>query len=295
MMPLRERIVRKAKDRAVETLHELTTKSPPNSKSTSDTSAVSATADKANNRSYRPFAEQPHHSENDESDNETESGTPKRGGGARQPRRKNTTVAKGRARPSTARTINPGETNGLAAEPLTDSTTNSLFNQVYQGQVSLQTIVDDLIELYKKDRDTAMLDLIKFIVRCSGCKAAHLLTNRRDVLKSKEFTDVINELIENFNDDDETQQAQAEAYPLVQTSVQARRFTRNFCEFLQLLINQCQYSIIYDQFMLDVLINFLIGLADSQVRAFRHTATLAVLKVNEKITISFLFYYFLHN
>ncbi len=284
-MPLRERIVRKAKERAVENLHELTTKATPTktaaAASTSNSSITNTTTAKRNNRSYKPFAEQAQASDNEDSDNEANE-TPKKGAG-RQRRRtgtaqKETYTAKGRARnQSTLRT----NVNEIANEPLTDSTTNSLFNQVYQGQVSLQTIVDDLIELYKKDRDTAMLDLIKFIIRCSGCKAAHLLNNRRDVLRSKEFTDAINELIENFNDDEDQQNAaaQSEAYPLVQTSVQARRFTRNFSEFLQLLINQCQYSIIYDQFMLDVLITFLIGLADSQVRAFRHTATLAVLKV----------------
>ncbi len=287
-MPLRERIVRAAKDRAVESLHELTTKATPTktpaasaSASNSTITNTSATA-KRNNRSYKPFAEQAYASDNDESDNEAANETPKKG--QRQRRRtgtaqKEASHAKGRARNQS--TLRNNEIN--VNEPLTDSTTNSLFNQVYQGQVSLQSIVDDLIELYKKDRDMAMLDLIKFIVRCSGCKAAHMLTNRRDVLRSKEFTEAINELIENFNDDEDQPNnaaAQSEAYPLVQTSVQARRFTRNFSEFLQLLINQCQYSIIYDQFMLDVLITFLIGLADSQVRAFRHTATLAVLKVN---------------
>lgn len=157
-----------------------------------------------------------------------------------------------------------------------DHSTNSIFNQVYSSQVSSQTIVDDWIELYKKDRQTAMLDLIKFIVRSAGCKAGHMLNNK-EILKSKEFTDSINDLIDHFTDDDDP--TSGELYPLVQTSVQARRFKSNFSEFLQLLINQCQYSIIYDQYMLDILITFLIALADSQVRAFRHTATLAVLKI----------------
>lgn len=121
-----------------------------------------------------------------------------------------------------------------------------------------------------------MLDLIKLIVRSSGCKAGHML-NSNEILKSKEFTDSINDLIDHFTDEDDP--TSGEIYPLVQTSVQARRFRSNFSEFLQLLINQCQYSIIYDQFMLDILITFLIALADSQVRAFRHTATLAVLKI----------------
>jgi cohesin complex subunit SA-1/2 len=103
------------------------------------------------------------------------------------------------------------------------------------------------------------------------------MLNDKELLRSKEFSDAINDLIEYFttNEDDSS----GELYPLIQNNVAARRFKSNFCEFLQLLVNQCQYSIIYDQFMLDVLITFLINLADSQVRAFRHTATLAVLKI----------------
>ncbi len=164
------------------------------------------------------------------------------------------------------------------------ATDNSLFSQILGGQAATQSIVDDWIESYKKNKDKAMLDLIQFIVRSAGCKAAHLLNNK-EILKSKEFTDTINELIDNFNDDENaatnqiTNNSAGDAYPFVQTSAQAKRFKLNFCEFLSLLIKSCQYSIVYDQFMCDILITFLIALADSQVRAFRHTATLAVLKI----------------
>lgn len=44
---------------------------------------------------------------------------------------------------------------------------------------------------------------------------------------------------------------------------------------LTAVVQQCQYSIIYDEFLMGSLISFLISLTDSQVRAFRHTSTLA--------------------
>ncbi|PSN33726.1 Cohesin subunit SA-1 [Blattella germanica] len=44
-------------------------------------------------------------------------------------------------------------------------------------------------------------------------------------------------------------------------------------------MKQCQYSIIYDQYLMDNVISLLTGLSDSQVRAFRHTATLAAMKL----------------
>lgn len=54
-----------------------------------------------------------------------------------------------------------------------------------------------------------------------------------------------------------------------------KKFRYNFCEFISVLIRQCQYSIIYDEYMMDTVISLLTGLSDSQVRAFRHTSTLA--------------------
>jgi cohesin complex subunit SA-1/2 len=60
---------------------------------------------------------------------------------------------------------------------------------------------------------------------------------------------------------------------------QWKKFRSNFCDFVQTLVKQCQYSIIYDQFLMDNVISLLTGLSVSQVRAFRHTATLAEMKL----------------
>lgn len=64
-------------------------------------------------------------------------------------------------------------------------------------------------------------------------------------------------------------------YPLIMSGPQWKKFRVNFCDFCQILVNQCQHSIIYNQHLMDNVVSFLVGLSDSQVRAFRHTATLA--------------------
>lgn len=64
-------------------------------------------------------------------------------------------------------------------------------------------------------------------------------------------------------------------YPLIMAGPAYKKFKSNFCEFIHTLVHQCQYSIIYDQYMMDNVISLLTGLTDSQVRAFRHTSTLA--------------------
>ena len=49
----------------------------------------------------------------------------------------------------------------------------------------------------------------------------------------------------------------------------------NFSEFVERLISECGETILYDEYMLDTMVMWLVGLSDSQVRAFRHTSTLA--------------------
>ncbi|KAL5280329.1 STAG2.2 family protein [Megaselia abdita] len=68
-------------------------------------------------------------------------------------------------------------------------------------------------------------------------------------------------------------------YPLIMPGQQWKKFKMHFCDFVQTLVRQCQYSIIYDQCLMDNVILLLSGLSDSQVRAFRHTATLAAMKL----------------
>lgn len=64
-------------------------------------------------------------------------------------------------------------------------------------------------------------------------------------------------------------------YPLIAPGPSWKKFQGSFCEFVKTLVYQCQYSLLYDGFPMDNLISLLTGLSDSQVRAFRHTSTLA--------------------
>lgn len=48
-----------------------------------------------------------------------------------------------------------------------------------------------------------------------------------------------------------------------------------FCELMRALVHHAQYGVVYDGFLMDSLIALLTGMSDSQVRAFRHTSTLA--------------------
>ncbi|KAG8586674.1 hypothetical protein GDO81_005448 [Engystomops pustulosus] len=70
-----------------------------------------------------------------------------------------------------------------------------------------------------------------------------------------------------------------EDYPLIRPGIYWKKFRSNFCEFTAVLVQQCQYSVIYDGYLLNTVISLLLGLSDSCVRAFRHTSTLSAVKL----------------
>ena len=59
-----------------------------------------------------------------------------------------------------------------------------------------QAVVDDWIESYKQDRDTALRDLIQFFINCSGCKGRitqHMYHNM-------EHAEIIRKMTEEFDE-----------------------------------------------------------------------------------------------
>ncbi|CAB3984799.1 cohesin subunit SA-2-like, partial [Paramuricea clavata] len=144
----------------------------------------------------------------------------------------------------------------------------SMFDIIKGGRVALQTVIDDWIGNYNSDRASAMVDLIQVIIQCCGCKGIV----SEDMLEEDENVNAIRKLTEEFDED-------THEYPLIMSGPEYKRFKNNFCEFIDLLIEQCQHSIVYDDYMMDKLSSWLISLSDSQVRAFRHTSTLAGMKL----------------
>ncbi|XP_043227406.1 cohesin subunit SA-2-like isoform X2 [Amphibalanus amphitrite] len=156
----------------------------------------------------------------------------------------------------------------------------SLYKIVKEGRSLLQTVVDEWIDQYKVNRNVALLALNQFFITASGCKG--VITAKMQ--QTMEDVAIIRKMTEEFDEE-------SGEYPLIQTGQQWKKFRANFCDFVGTLVKQCQYSIIYDQHLMDNVISFLTGLTDSQVRAFRHTATLAAMKlmtalVNVALTVS---------
>ncbi|OWR54700.1 cohesin subunit SA-1 [Danaus plexippus] len=144
---------------------------------------------------------------------------------------------------------------------------NSLYNILRFNKTAINQVVDMWIEEYKSNRESALVQLMQFFINSSGCRGK-VTPN----MAQMDHTLIIKKMTQEFDEE-------SGEYPLIMSGHTWKKFRSNFCEFIQTLVKMCQYSIIYDQFLMDNIISLLTGLSDSQVRAFRHTATLAVMKL----------------
>ncbi|KAG1934625.1 cohesin subunit SA-2 [Pimephales promelas] len=154
----------------------------------------------------------------------------------------------------------------------THTSASHLYEAVRSGRSALQTVTDDWLDEYRRDREAGLLELINFIVQCSGCKG--VVT--REMFSSLQNADIISHLTKDFNED-------SVSYPLVSLGPQWRHFREGVCEFVSLLVRGCRHTLLYDDFLFSSLIALLTGLADSQVRAFRHTSTLIAMRLMSSI------------
>ncbi|KAL6091831.1 hypothetical protein STEG23_023268 [Scotinomys teguina] len=145
---------------------------------------------------------------------------------------------------------------------------NDLFDAVKTARCDMQTLVDEWLENYKQDENAGFLELVNFFIRSCGCKS----TVTPEMFKMMSNSEIIQHLTEEFSED-------SGDYPLISPGPSWKKFQGSFCEFVKTLVYQCQYSLLYDGFPMDDLISLLVGLSDSQVRAFRHTSTLAAMKL----------------
>ncbi|XP_056245150.1 cohesin subunit SA-2 [Seriola aureovittata] len=168
----------------------------------------------------------------------------------------------------------------------------TLFEVITMGRSAMQAVIDDWVEAYVTDRDSSLLDLISFFIQCSGCKGVVTA----EMCQSKEDSDVMSKMVEELDEVASLQykkflafpwiltvtwpmDTESVEYPLTQSGPYGRWFHSEFCEFVSVLVAQCQRSIIFDSYLMNTLISLLTELSDSYVRAFRHTCTLAAMKL----------------
>ncbi|CAM9177747.1 unnamed protein product, partial [Lampetra planeri] len=93
-----------------------------------------------------------------------------------------------------------------------------------------------------------------------------------EMCQNREDSDITSKMVEELNED-------SADYPLVLSGHYGRWFHSDFCDFISVFVAQCQHSVVFDSYLMNALISLLSELSNSYVRAFRHTCTLAAVKL----------------
>jgi cohesin complex subunit SA-1/2 len=130
---------------------------------------------------------------------------------------------------------------------------DGMFSAVLAGKSSLQSVASEWTDRYQAASEDAMVELVQYFVLCCGCRA----TITMEMFQNEDTTSVIRSLTENFDED-------SGDYPLIAAGATYKKFKSSFAEFLEHIVEQCRHSILFDEYMLDTLIIWLVGFTDSQ-------------------------------
>ncbi|KPP64359.1 cohesin subunit SA-2-like, partial [Scleropages formosus] len=89
----------------------------------------------------------------------------------------------------------------------------TLFEVVTMGKSAMQAVVDDWIEAYRADRETALLDLISFFIQCSGCKGVVTA----EMFQYKQDSDILSKMVEELDEGSGLQYKKFLAFPWILT------------------------------------------------------------------------------
>ncbi|CAL1582552.1 unnamed protein product [Knipowitschia caucasica] len=184
-----------------------------------------------------------------------------------------------------------GSRAGTSRDKPEDGEAVTLFEVINMGRNAMKAVIDDWIEAYEKERDPSILDLFNFFIQCCGCKGVVTA----EMCHSRDGSNVKSKMIEKqdealglhvkrvlafpwiltvtwpLNGDVE--------YPLVQSGPSGRWFHSELCDFMSVLVAQFQHNVLFDSYLMNSLLVLLSALSASSVRAFRHTCTLAAVKL----------------
>ncbi|XP_071275175.1 cohesin subunit SA-3-like [Agelaius tricolor] len=119
-----------------------------------------------------------------------------------------------------------------------DPEENSLFEAVFSGKVATETLVDEWLEWYRRDREPAFLELLNFTVRSCGCRGVVTPQMFRELQNSE----IIRRLTETFQED-------SPEYPLSLSSPPWPWFHSGFCALLAVLVQRGQHWELQDGFL----------------------------------------------
>ncbi|TFK75680.1 hypothetical protein BDN72DRAFT_450080 [Pluteus cervinus] len=148
---------------------------------------------------------------------------------------------------------------------------NPLFNAVMNPSAALQSTAEDFLESLQQSPGPAQADLINLILRSCGCN---------DSVDGDEVVDYdgVVDALDNFTE--ALKQHDSPIYPLTSKLPTFKKFRKSLSEFLERLVaSAAELGSLYSTDLLTTLQAWVVAMSSSQIRSFRHTATVVALEV----------------
>ncbi|KAJ6481707.1 hypothetical protein C8R45DRAFT_1150698 [Mycena sanguinolenta] len=153
---------------------------------------------------------------------------------------------------------------------------NPLFNAILNPAAALQSTAEDFLESLDQSPGLALAELINLVLRACGCNET---LNADQVVDYDGVLDALDEFTEGLK----KEQATA-AYPLTSKLPLFKKFRKSLHEFIDRLITAAaSLGSLYTSDLIPTLQAWVVAMSSSQIRSFRHTATVVALELESAL------------
>ncbi|KAF7319423.1 SCD domain-containing protein [Mycena chlorophos] len=155
---------------------------------------------------------------------------------------------------------------------------NPLYNAILNPAAALQSTAEDFLESLNETPNVALAELVNMVIRCCACN------DTMDADKAVDYDGVVDRL------DDITEVLKKDPtsgnYPLVSKLPLFKKFRKSLREFLErLIISAADLGSLYTSELMPTLQAWIIPMSTSQIRSFRHTATVIALELESALCL----------
>eukprot|EP01134_Creolimax_fragrantissima_P008492 CFRG8492T1 len=146
-----------------------------------------------------------------------------------------------------------------------------IFDMLKEGSVAAQEYVDAWGEKYKRNNEESIRLLLNSLLLACGCT----VELSAEMFESENMEDILESLEDGFPDTSD--------YPIVSSEKQYKRFQSRLLEFYDKLIARMGNDVLYDDYMLAKLCQWLLLLSSHSIRAIRHTSTVVTFGIMDAL------------
>ncbi|KAI6041487.1 hypothetical protein EDC04DRAFT_2565548 [Pisolithus marmoratus] len=151
------------------------------------------------------------------------------------------------------------------------STDNPLFNATLNPSAALQSTAEDFLDALSRDSGPAQAQLINCILRACGCNDS---VDADQVVDYDGVVDALDTFTEGLK------QENSPIYPLTSKLPAFKRFRASLSELIErIVLAAAELGILYTSDLMTTLQTWVVAMSSSQIRSFRHTATVVALEL----------------